>query len=142
MLLLMDLHSHREIKAQYLFEKETAALKYPQYQDGSFMSGFKLGFYDYLSLLTSRSKLYAPTHFSSDTHSACSAFVPNRRRLIVSPTTIIVRTISHSLLDRTMFFQQWTGVNAILYYAPAIFQSLGLTGSTISLLATGVVGIV
>ena len=34
------------------------------------------------------------------------------------------------------------GVNAILYYAPIIFQSLGLTGNTVSLLATGVVGIV
>jgi sugar porter (SP) family MFS transporter len=42
----------------------------------------------------------------------------------------------------TMFFQQWTGINAILYYAPAIFEQLGLTGNTISLLATGVVGIV
>ena len=41
-----------------------------------------------------------------------------------------------------MFFQQWTGVNAILYYAPSIFRSLGLTGNTVSLLATGVVGIV
>ena len=38
--------------------------------------------------------------------------------------------------------QQWTGINAVLYYAPSIFQSLGLTGNTISLLATGVVGIV
>lgn len=42
----------------------------------------------------------------------------------------------------TMFFQQWTGVNAILYYAPSVFKSLGLTGSTLSLLATGVVGII
>ncbi|KAF2140865.1 uncharacterized protein K452DRAFT_359308 [Aplosporella prunicola CBS 121167] len=42
----------------------------------------------------------------------------------------------------TMFFQQWTGINAILYYAPRIFQNLGLSGNTISLLATGVVGIV
>ncbi|KAH7029856.1 general substrate transporter [Microdochium trichocladiopsis] len=42
----------------------------------------------------------------------------------------------------TMFFQQWTGINAVLYYAPQIFQQLGLTGNTISLLATGVVGIV
>lgn len=42
----------------------------------------------------------------------------------------------------TMFFQQWTGINAILYYAPTIFQELGLSGNTISLLATGVVGIV
>ncbi|KAF3052901.1 hypothetical protein E8E11_011433 [Didymella keratinophila] len=42
----------------------------------------------------------------------------------------------------TMFFQQWTGINAILYYAPSIFGQLGLTGNTTSLLATGVVGIV
>lgn len=41
-----------------------------------------------------------------------------------------------------MFFQQWTGVNAILYYAPTIFADLNLTGNTTSLLATGVVGIV
>lgn len=41
-----------------------------------------------------------------------------------------------------MFFQQWTGVNAILYYAPFIFKDLGLTGNSVSLLATGVVGIV
>jgi MFS family permease len=41
-----------------------------------------------------------------------------------------------------MFFQQWTGVNAILYYAPTIFGDLGLTGNTVDLLATGVVGIV
>jgi len=42
----------------------------------------------------------------------------------------------------TMFFQQWTGINAILYYAPQIFKSLGLSSNTVSLLATGVVGIV
>ncbi|KAJ4292855.1 hypothetical protein N0V88_005513 [Collariella sp. IMI 366227] len=42
----------------------------------------------------------------------------------------------------TMFFQQWSGINAILYYAPFIFQQLGLSGNTISLFATGVVGIV
>ncbi|EGO55371.1 hypothetical protein NEUTE1DRAFT_85607 [Neurospora tetrasperma FGSC 2508] len=42
----------------------------------------------------------------------------------------------------TMFFQQWSGINAILYYAPQIFKQLGLSGNTTSLLATGVVGIV
>lgn len=40
-------------------------------------------------------------------------------------------------------FQQWSGINAILYYAPFIFRDdLGLTGNTTSLLATGVDGIV
>ena len=53
-------------------------------------------------------------------------------------TALIYRTAVGTM---TMFFQQWTGVNAILYYAPSIFQSLGLTGNTVSLLATGVVGI-
>ncbi|KAF4597534.1 hypothetical protein EYR40_007996 [Pleurotus pulmonarius] len=95
-----------EIKAQYLFEKETSEINFPQYQDGSFMSSFKLGFHEYLSLITTRTLLY--------------------------------RVAVGSL---TMFFQQWTGVNAILYYAPTIFQSLSLTGTAISLLATGVVGI-
>ncbi|OJD29504.1 quinate permease [Diplodia corticola] len=42
----------------------------------------------------------------------------------------------------TMFFQQWTGINAILYYAPQIFKKLGQSSTTVSLLATGVVGIV
>jgi hypothetical protein len=41
----------------------------------------------------------------------------------------------------TMFFQQWTGINAVLYYAPTIFQDLGLSNNTVNLLATGVVGI-
>ncbi|RMY74654.1 hypothetical protein D0863_03081 [Hortaea werneckii] len=42
----------------------------------------------------------------------------------------------------TMVFQQWNGVNAILYYAPFIFAGVGLNGNTTSLLASGVVGIV
>lgn len=42
----------------------------------------------------------------------------------------------------TMVFQQWNGVNAILYYAPFIIEGVGLTGGTLSLLATGVVGVV
>ncbi|KAJ4984568.1 D-xylose-proton symporter (hexose transporter) [Stagonosporopsis vannaccii] len=41
-----------------------------------------------------------------------------------------------------MFFQQFIGCNAIIYYAPTIFGQLGLTGKTGGLLATGVYGIV
>ncbi|GES65354.1 MFS monosaccharide transporter [Aspergillus terreus] len=41
-----------------------------------------------------------------------------------------------------MFFQQFMGCNAMIYYAPTIFSQLGLDGNTTSLLATGVYGIV
>ncbi|KAJ5153281.1 uncharacterized protein N7482_009759 [Penicillium canariense] len=41
-----------------------------------------------------------------------------------------------------MFFQQFMGCNAMIYYAPTIFGQLGLDGNTTSLLATGVYGIV
>lgn len=41
-----------------------------------------------------------------------------------------------------MTFQQWTGINAVLYYAPSIFAQLGMSSNTTSLLATGVVGVV
>ncbi|KAK9244501.1 general substrate transporter [Lipomyces tetrasporus] len=40
------------------------------------------------------------------------------------------------------FLQQFTGVNAIIYYAPKMFKSIGLSGNSVSLLATGVVGII
>ncbi|KJE00805.1 galactose transporter [Cryptococcus gattii NT-10] len=58
------------------------------------------------------------------------------------------RPLLHRLLlgAGAQALQQWTGINAIIYYAPTIFAQIGLTGSgasgTISLLATGIVGIV
>ncbi|KAK1229268.1 hypothetical protein PQX77_007690 [Marasmius sp. AFHP31] len=42
----------------------------------------------------------------------------------------------------TQFFQQMTGIDCIVYYAPTIFESLALPGRTVSLLASGVVGVV
>jgi SP family sugar:H+ symporter-like MFS transporter len=41
-----------------------------------------------------------------------------------------------------MFFQQWTGTNAINIYSPEIFQSLGITGTSSGLFATGIYGVV
>ncbi|KKK15590.1 hypothetical protein AOCH_003684 [Aspergillus ochraceoroseus] len=41
-----------------------------------------------------------------------------------------------------MICQQMTGTNAINYYAPQIFQNLGITGNATGLFATGVYGIV
>lgn len=41
-----------------------------------------------------------------------------------------------------MVCQQWTGTNAINYYAPTIFTALGVKGTSQSLFATGVYGIV
>jgi MFS family permease len=38
--------------------------------------------------------------------------------------------------------QQFTGINAIIYYAPQIFQAIGLKGNSVDLLATGVVGVI
>ncbi|KAF1841138.1 quinate permease [Cucurbitaria berberidis CBS 394.84] len=41
-----------------------------------------------------------------------------------------------------MFFQQWSGIDAIIYYASNVFQSVGLTGGTQAMLATGVTGVI
>lgn len=58
----------------------------------------------------------------------------------------ILRTWDHFKRVATawlvMFFQQWSGIDAIIYYASNVFVSLGLTGGTTALLATGVTGVV
>ncbi|KAK5654229.1 hypothetical protein OQA88_7404 [Cercophora sp. LCS_1] len=75
----------------------------------------------------------------------------NEKRLIGDATTKTLlkemwvipgnrkRTIITIML---MVWQQMTGVNAINYYAPQIFQGLGMTGTSVQLFATGVYGIV
>ncbi|KAG1824770.1 general substrate transporter [Suillus subaureus] len=40
------------------------------------------------------------------------------------------------------FLQQWSGQNSVGYYAPQIFSSIGYSGTTNSLLASGIYGIV
>ncbi len=39
-------------------------------------------------------------------------------------------------------FQQVTGINTVIYYAPSIFQSAGLSSASVSILATAGVGLV
>ncbi|KAJ7072993.1 general substrate transporter [Mycena amicta] len=41
-----------------------------------------------------------------------------------------------------MVFQQWSGINALLYYGPTLVRSIGLQGDTISLIVSGGIGIV
>jgi len=41
-----------------------------------------------------------------------------------------------------MFFQQFTGINTVIYYAPTIFQIAGFQGDFAPILATSLVGIV
>jgi sugar porter (SP) family MFS transporter len=52
----------------------------------------------------------------------------NRKRVLISITLMIS--------------QQMTGVNALNYYAPKIFQKLGLSAVNVSLFATGIYGVV
>ncbi|CAN6618817.1 hexose transporter Hxt15p [Trichomonascus vanleenenianus] len=96
-----------EIKVQHLFAQRVSARDYPDLQDGSFKSNFKLGIAQYKSFLTNKG------YFKR-----------------VSVGCLI------------MVFQQWSGINFILYYAPFIFESLHLGGKSTSLLSGGVVGIV
>ena len=57
---------------------------------------------------------------------------------------LTVRHLNRRLIIACLmqFIQQFTGINAIIYYAPQIFQNIGMTGDSVDLLATGVVGII
>ncbi|KAG2337461.1 general substrate transporter [Suillus weaverae] len=52
---------------------------------------------------------------------------------------IFLRCIIPSLAT---FFQQWSGTNAINYYAPQIFAGLGFSSTSSALFATGIYGVV
>ncbi|KAI9356114.1 general substrate transporter [Pilaira anomala] len=59
-------------------------------------------------------------------------------------TELFKRSNLHRLFIGVMLqiFQQWTGSNAINYYAPEIFRSTGLNSDNTEILATGVYGVV
>ena len=41
-----------------------------------------------------------------------------------------------------MWFQNFSGINALNYYSPTIIRSIGFSGTSVSLLATGIFGLV
>jgi hypothetical protein len=90
-----------EVKAMHMFEKETSAAKYPQYQDGSRKSKLMILINDYKSLVTN------PSLFKRST-----VAVSVLRILFLMYTNNLGR--SQCLI---MVFQQWNGINAINYYA-------------------------
>ncbi|CDK27080.1 unnamed protein product [Kuraishia capsulata CBS 1993] len=72
--------------------------------------------------------------------------ITNPVSLYVAGIWDILTTRSHFkrvfIGSAVMFFQQFMGCNAIIYYAPTIFSQLGMNSNTTSLLGTGVYGIV
>lgn len=58
--------------------------------------------------------------------------------------TFLVRKVLYRLLiGSSLFaFQNGTGINAINYYSPTVFKSLGITGSNTGLLTTGIFGVI
>ncbi|KAA1477154.1 sugar transporter [Dentipellis sp. KUC8613] len=60
-------------------------------------------------------------------------------KLMGESRATFVRCLIPSLV---MFFQQWTGTNAINYFSPQIFAGLGLSSTSSGLFATGIYGVV
>jgi len=66
-----------------------------------------------------------------------SFFAPIREVFTIMP---IFRRM---LLGTSLFiFQNGTGINAINYYSPTIFKSIGITGSNTGLFTTGIFGVI
>ncbi|KAL4773539.1 general substrate transporter [Aspergillus nidulans var. acristatus] len=73
-------------------------------------------------------------------------FAPNMfKRLVlgcgISSASSFVLIDADGGREGMMICQQFTGINAVLYYAPQIFASFGFSSSKQTLLATGVTGI-
>ncbi|KAK1467991.1 sugar transporter [Colletotrichum cuscutae] len=56
----------------------------------------------------------------------------------------VVRHLNRRLVIACLLqlIQQFTGINAIIYYSPTIFRNIGLSDNSVDLLATGVVGVI
>ncbi|KAL3484399.1 general substrate transporter [Aspergillus germanicus] len=88
----------------------------------------------------------AATIFDRESRAAKFPDVTGRLRLSLHEyrELIVVPHLNRRLLISSLLqvLQQFTGINAIIYYAPTMFTSIGLSSNSVDLLATGVVGIV
>ncbi|CAO1628564.1 unnamed protein product [Jaminaea pallidilutea] len=58
-------------------------------------------------------------------------------------TFLVKRVLWRLVLGSSLFaFQNGTGINAINYYSPTVFKSLGITGANTGLLTTGIFGVI
>lgn len=91
-------------------------------------------------------EIKAATIFDQETEAARFGHVGSRFMVAVYQylELFTIRSLNRRLLIACLLqiIQQFTGINAIIYYAPQIFKSIGLTGNSVDLLATGVVGII
>ncbi|KAL0568326.1 hypothetical protein V5O48_013660 [Marasmius crinis-equi] len=108
-----------EIQAESMFERETTAEKFPTLVGGGPFRQFKLQVAQFGQLFTT---LHMFRRTSGELWS------------LRSNTLLTPMLVNSGLLD--------TILPADIYYAPTIFESLALPGRTVSLLASGVVGVV
>jgi len=73
---------------------------------------------------------------------------PNKDGSLRAEALAWARLFSRKFRKRTMigvlmmFFQQWSGINALLYYGPTLMRVLGMQGDTVTLMVSGGIGIV
>ncbi|KAI9927097.1 hypothetical protein ASPWEDRAFT_177557 [Aspergillus wentii DTO 134E9] len=92
------------------------------------------------------SEIKAATLFDQETRAAKFPHIQGRLRLGFHEykQLFVSRHLNRRLIIACFLqlLQQFSGINAIIYYAPTIFTSVGLNGDSVDLLATGVVGII
>ncbi|PWN47377.1 general substrate transporter [Violaceomyces palustris] len=133
-----------ELKAQKRFETQISVMDHPELQDGSARSRIWLVLKGYKSLVATRPNLRRTTVavlimvFQQWTG---VNFIVSGDPVTVPPHSMYVLPLPSLNQERRMTNLDLRCVGK-LYYAPFIFRSLGLSGSTTSLLASGVVGVV
>nr|XP_036574323.1 MFS sugar transporter [Colletotrichum truncatum]XP_036582396.1 MFS sugar transporter [Colletotrichum truncatum]KAF6780735.1 MFS sugar transporter [Colletotrichum truncatum]KAF6791100.1 MFS sugar transporter [Colletotrichum truncatum] len=90
-------------------------------------------------------EIMAAVQFDHETNATVYGEMPSHFRLTIEKykSLFVTRHLNRRLLIACLIqvIQQFTGINAIIYYAPKIFQNIGLSGNSVDLLATGVVGV-